>query len=161
MVNDDMEAMMAKLDSLDRRMTKMDQTIHAIRVGCENCRGPHLTRDCDLDENGNKKAQVLYSSGDRFDDNLRKPKKEWLPYEEYKKENEEKFKQKERGYYQKEEPIVEKKVDLEEMLTRFVAASEKRHNDTDATLKDQQNMLREHQLMMKDQQAFKTYCYKC
>ena len=64
-----MAAVIAKLDSLDRRMTKMDQAIHAIRVGCENCGGSHLARDCDLDENGNKKAQVFYSSGDRYDEN--------------------------------------------------------------------------------------------
>ncbi|XP_023749864.1 uncharacterized protein LOC111898174 [Lactuca sativa] len=75
-----MAVMMAKLDSLDRWMTKMDQTIHAIGVGCENCRGPHLTKDCDLDENGNKKAQVFYLSGDRYDEKWRKPKKEWLPF---------------------------------------------------------------------------------
>nr|KAJ0207013.1 hypothetical protein LSAT_V11C500254800 [Lactuca sativa] len=38
------------------------------------------------------------------------------------------------------------------MFTRFVAVSEKRHNDTDAKMKEQRNMLREHQAMMKDQQ---------
>ena len=106
-ITDDMVAMMAKLESMDRIMTKMDQSIHAIREGCENCRGPHLIKDCDLDENGNRKVQVCYSSGDRFDDNWRKPKKEWLPYDEYKKTREEKYKQKERGYYQKEEPVHE------------------------------------------------------
>ena len=67
-VNDGMAAVIAKLDSLDRRMTKMDQTIHATRVGCENCGGPHLTKECDRDENGNKKAQIFYSSGDRYDE---------------------------------------------------------------------------------------------
>ena len=55
-VNDSMATMMAKLESLDRRMTKMDKSIHAIRVGCENCGGPHLTKDCDLDENGNQRV---------------------------------------------------------------------------------------------------------
>ncbi|XP_052627764.1 uncharacterized protein LOC111897230 [Lactuca sativa] len=140
-----MAAMMAKLDSLDRRTTKMDQTIHAIRVGCEYCRGPHLMKDCDLDENGNKKAQVLYSSGDRYDENWRKPKKEWLPYEEYKRAKEEKYKQKERGYYQMEEPVMEKKADLEEMFTRFIAVSEKRHNHHDDAIQETRNMLRNQQ----------------
>ncbi|KAL7597527.1 hypothetical protein Lser_V15G21750 [Lactuca serriola] len=54
---EDLSAVMAMLKTMDRRMDKMYQTIHAIRVGCENCNGPHLTRDCDLDENGNKKVQ--------------------------------------------------------------------------------------------------------
>lgn len=159
-VKDSMAAMMAKLDSLDRRMTKIDQSIHAIRVGCANCKGPHLTKDCDLDENENRKAQVCYSSGDRYDDNWRKPKKDWLPYDEYKKAKEEKYKQKDKGFYQKEELVQEKKSDFEDMLTRFAAASEKRHNDTEAAMKEQRNMLREpqgmireHQTMMIDQRA--------
>ncbi|KAL7605584.1 hypothetical protein Lser_V15G18945 [Lactuca serriola] len=152
-VSDDMAAMMAKLESMDRRMTKMDQSIHAIRVGCDNCSDPHLTKDCDLDENDNWKVQVCYSSGDRFDDDWRKPKKEWLPYDEYKKEKEEKYRKKARGFYQKEEPAQEKKKDLEAMLTRFVSASEKRHDESDAAIRDQQKMMKEHQTMMMDQQA--------
>ena len=63
----------------------MDQSIHAIGVGCERCNRPHLTKDCFLDDNGNKKAQVYYFSGDKYDEDWRKLKKEWLPYEEYKK----------------------------------------------------------------------------
>ncbi|XP_023771140.1 uncharacterized protein LOC111919779 [Lactuca sativa] len=152
-VSDDVAAMMAKLESMDRRMTKMDQSIHAIRVGCDNCGVPHLTKDCDLDENGNRKAQVCYSSGDRFDHDWRKPKKEWLPYDEYKKAKEEKYRQKARGFYQKEEPAQEKKTDLEAMLTRFVSASEKRHDESDAAIRDQKKMMKEHQTMMMDQQS--------
>ncbi|XP_052624901.1 uncharacterized protein LOC128132394 [Lactuca sativa] len=126
--SEDLSAVMAMLKNLDRRMDKMDQTIHAIRVRCENCNGPHLTRDCDLDENGNKKVQ-----------------KEWLPYEEYKKAKEEKYRQKGRGFYQKEEPAQERKPSLEEMLTKFVAASEKRHSDHDAAIQETRTMLRNQQ----------------
>ena len=94
-----MDAIIAKLDSMDRRMTKLDQSIHVIRVGCDNFSSPHLTKDCNLDENGNKKAQMFYSSGDKFDEDWRKPKKEWLPDEEYKKQKDEKYKQIGRGFY--------------------------------------------------------------
>ena len=116
-VSDNMAGVITKLDSLDRRMTKMDQSIHAIRVGCENCSGPHLTKDCDLDEHGNRKEQACYSSGNRFDDDWRKPKKEWLPYDEYKKVKEEKYRLNTRGFYQKKEVVQEKKTDFEEILT--------------------------------------------
>ncbi|XP_052621827.1 uncharacterized protein LOC128127385 [Lactuca sativa] len=136
---------MAMLKTMDRRMDKMDQTIHAIRVGYENFNGPHLTRDCDLDENGNKKAQVCYSSGDRYDEDWRKQKKDWLPYEEHKKAKEERFRQKGRGFYQKEEPVQDRKPSLEEMLTKFVAASEKRHSDHDAAIQETRTMLRNQQ----------------
>ena len=72
----DMVSVLVMLNPIDRRMTKMDQSIHALRVGCERCNGPHLTKDCHLDENGNKKAQVCYSRGEKYDANWRKPKKE-------------------------------------------------------------------------------------
>ena len=38
---------------------KLDQYIHSIRVGCDNCNGPYLTKDRDLDEHLNKKAHVF------------------------------------------------------------------------------------------------------
>ncbi|XP_023763338.1 uncharacterized protein LOC111911826 [Lactuca sativa] len=110
---------MAMLQNMDRRMTKMDQTIHAIR-----------------------KAQVYYSSGDRFDNDWRKPKKEWLPYDEYKKAKEEKYNKKAKGFYQKEEPVQERKPNLKEMLTKFVFAFEKIHNDTDAAIQEQRKIIR-------------------
>ncbi|XP_052626843.1 uncharacterized protein LOC128133436 [Lactuca sativa] len=53
--------------------------------------------------------------------------------------------QKERGFYQKEESVMEKKVDLEEMFTRFIVAYEKRHNDHDAAIQETRNMLRNQQ----------------
>ncbi|XP_052620935.1 uncharacterized protein LOC128126837 [Lactuca sativa] len=143
--SEDLSAVMAMLKNMDRMMDKMDQTIHVIRVGCENCNGPHLTRDCDLDENGNKKVQVCYSSGDRYDEDWRKPKKEWFPYEEYKKAKEEKFRQKGRGFYQKEESAQERKPSLEEMLTKFVVASEKRHSDHNAAIQETRITLRNQQ----------------
>ena len=66
----------------------MDQTIHVMPVGCENCNGPHLTKDFDLDENGNRKVLALYSSSDRYKEDWIKPKKKWIPYDDYKKAKE-------------------------------------------------------------------------
>ena len=57
-----------------------------------------MTEDCDLDDNGNRKVQAFHSSGDRFDEDWRKPKKKWLPYDEYKRAKEEKYEQKEEAY---------------------------------------------------------------
>lgn len=69
----------------------MWQLILAIKVGCDNYSGPHLTKVYDLDEKVNKKVQVCYSSEDRFDKDWRKSKKESKPYIEYMKEKEEKY----------------------------------------------------------------------
>lgn len=54
--SEDLSAVMDKLELINRRMTKMDQSIHAIQVGCDNYGGPHLTKECDLNENGSKKV---------------------------------------------------------------------------------------------------------
>ncbi|XP_023728212.1 uncharacterized protein LOC111875917 [Lactuca sativa] len=151
--NEEMVVVMAMLNTTDRRLTQMDQSVHAIRVGCERCSSPHLTKDCNMDEYGNKKAQVCYLSGDKYDEDRRKPKKEWLPYDEYKKQKEEKFRQTGRGFYQKEQPPAEKKVDLETVLMKFMEASEKRDDDTDAVLKEHMKMMKEQQTMMIDQEA--------
>lgn len=55
-------------------MTKLNQLILVIRVVCDNYSGTHLTKDCDLDENGNKNAQVFYSSSDKYDEDWRNPR---------------------------------------------------------------------------------------
>lgn len=49
-------SIIAKLNTIDRRITMMRQSIHALQVRCPNCRGAHLTNDCDLDENGYQKV---------------------------------------------------------------------------------------------------------
>ncbi|KAI3740267.1 hypothetical protein L2E82_30693 [Cichorium intybus] len=90
--DDGLAALNAKLDALGGDMKKVNQTIHAIQVGCDNCSGPHLARDCPLDEDGKRKESVCYSSGDRFDE--RRPRNNnWKPYEEYKKDQAKKYKQ--------------------------------------------------------------------
>lgn len=121
--------------------------------GCENCNGPHLTRDCDLDENGNQKVQACYSSDDHYDEDWRKNKKTWLPYDEYNKSKEEKFEQKGKGFYQRKEPAPEKKPDFESMLARFAAALEKRHDETEAAIREQQALMTYQQTLLRNQQA--------
>ncbi|GJW49073.1 hypothetical protein Tco_0090424 [Tanacetum coccineum] len=39
-----------KLDSLGRDMKKLKENVYAIRVGCENCGGAHLNKECPLNE---------------------------------------------------------------------------------------------------------------
>lgn len=73
--NNKLAAIMEKLNNIDWRITKMGKSIHAIQVGCNNCKGPHLRNECDLDENGNQKFLVYYSSGDCYDEDWRKPRK--------------------------------------------------------------------------------------
>lgn len=94
-----------------------------------------------MDENGNRKAQFFYSSGDMFDEHWRRPKKEWKPYEEYQREKKDIYRQQGGGFYQKEKFLIEKKPKLDSFFNRFMAASEKRHENTDVTLRNQQALI--------------------
>lgn len=92
----------------------MGQFIHAIQVGCDNCSGLHLTKDYDLDENGNQKDQACCSSGYRYDEDQRKPKKQWKAYKDYIHDKEDKYRHNGFGFYQEHvEP--EKKTDFQSM----------------------------------------------
>nr|GEX41168.1 hypothetical protein [Tanacetum cinerariifolium] len=43
-------AIINKLDILVRDMKKLKENVHAIQVGCENCGGAHLNKECSLNE---------------------------------------------------------------------------------------------------------------
>ena len=99
-----------------------------------------MTKECDLQEDKNWKVQAYYSIGDQYNEDWRKPK-ECLPNDEYKKAKEEKYRQQCRRFDQKEQPTPEKKNEFEPMLARFTAASEKRHDETDVVLQNQQALI--------------------
>lgn len=58
----------AKIYTMDHSIMKINKNIHVVQVRCNNCSGPHLTKDYELDVNGNKEAQLCYSSGDKYDE---------------------------------------------------------------------------------------------
>ncbi|GJY72134.1 hypothetical protein Tco_0475837 [Tanacetum coccineum] len=47
---DELAALVNKLDNLGRDMKKLKESVHAIQVGCQICKGPHLDKDCPLNE---------------------------------------------------------------------------------------------------------------
>ncbi|XP_071728851.1 uncharacterized protein [Rutidosis leptorrhynchoides] len=44
--SDEPASVRAQLATVKRQMESMSKEMHAIRVGCELCQGPHLTKDC-------------------------------------------------------------------------------------------------------------------
>ncbi|GJT54042.1 putative reverse transcriptase domain-containing protein [Tanacetum coccineum] len=48
--SDGLAALVNKLDNLGRDMKKLKESVHAIQVGCQICEGPHLDKDCPLNE---------------------------------------------------------------------------------------------------------------
>ncbi|GKF19130.1 DNA-directed DNA polymerase [Tanacetum coccineum] len=46
-------AIQAQLNNLGREIKKVNEKVYAAQVGCEQCKGPHYTKDCPLKEEGN------------------------------------------------------------------------------------------------------------
>ncbi|GJW69925.1 hypothetical protein Tco_0126842 [Tanacetum coccineum] len=65
-------AIVSKLDSLGRDLKKPKENVHAIQVGCQLCRGPHLDMECPLTEEVKSLEEVKYGEfGRSFPNNSR------------------------------------------------------------------------------------------
>ncbi|GKD71267.1 hypothetical protein Tco_1325357, partial [Tanacetum coccineum] len=53
-------AIVSKLDNLGRDMKKLNENVHAIQVGCQTCGGPHLDKECPLNEEVKNIEEVKY-----------------------------------------------------------------------------------------------------
>ncbi|GJR46404.1 hypothetical protein Tco_1314507 [Tanacetum coccineum] len=49
------ESIQAQLNNLGREIKKVNEKFYAAQVGCEQCKGPHYTKDCPLKEDGKAK----------------------------------------------------------------------------------------------------------
>ncbi|GJT81261.1 putative reverse transcriptase domain-containing protein [Tanacetum coccineum] len=58
--NDGLAALVNKLDNLGRDMNKLKESVHVIQVGCQICEGPHLDKDCPLNEEVKQVREVRY-----------------------------------------------------------------------------------------------------
>ncbi|GJS15237.1 hypothetical protein Tco_0409709 [Tanacetum coccineum] len=46
--SDGLAAIQAQLNNLGREIKKVNEKVYAAQVGCEQCKGPHYTKDCPL-----------------------------------------------------------------------------------------------------------------
>ncbi|GKD03614.1 hypothetical protein Tco_1178588, partial [Tanacetum coccineum] len=53
-------AIVNKLKNLGRDMKKLKENVHAIQVGCQNCEGAHLDKECPLNEEVKGMVEVKY-----------------------------------------------------------------------------------------------------
>ncbi|GKE86554.1 hypothetical protein Tco_1560296 [Tanacetum coccineum] len=58
--NDGLAALENKLDNLGRDMKKLKESVHAIQVGCQIFEGPHLDKNCPLNEEVKQIEEVRY-----------------------------------------------------------------------------------------------------
>ncbi|GJZ84284.1 hypothetical protein Tco_0649623 [Tanacetum coccineum] len=57
---DGLAAIVSKLDNLGCDMKKLKENVHAIQVGCQICEGPHLDKECPLNEEVKQVDKVKY-----------------------------------------------------------------------------------------------------
>ncbi|GKB10799.1 hypothetical protein Tco_0844722 [Tanacetum coccineum] len=62
---DELGALVNKLDNLGRDMKKLKESVHAIQVGCQICKEPHLDKDCLLNEEVKHVKEVRYREFER------------------------------------------------------------------------------------------------
>ncbi|GKA15923.1 hypothetical protein Tco_0695670 [Tanacetum coccineum] len=63
-------AIQAQLNNLGRKIKKVNEKVYVAQVGCEQCKGPHYTKDCPLKEEGKTIEEAYYTQ--YMEDTLRK-----------------------------------------------------------------------------------------
>ncbi|GKB56031.1 uncharacterized mitochondrial protein-like protein [Tanacetum coccineum] len=56
-----MKSIQAQLNNLRREIKKVNKKVYAAQVGCEQCKGPHYTKDCPLKEEGKTLEEAYYT----------------------------------------------------------------------------------------------------
>ncbi|GJU48459.1 homeodomain-like protein [Tanacetum coccineum] len=59
--SDGLAAIQAQLNNLGREIKKVNEKVYATQVGCEQCKGPHYTKDCPLKEEGKTLKEAYYT----------------------------------------------------------------------------------------------------
>ncbi|GKB44357.1 hypothetical protein Tco_0889299 [Tanacetum coccineum] len=54
-------AIQAQLNNLGREIKKVNGNVYVAQVGCEQCKGPHYTKDCSLKEEGKTLEEAYYT----------------------------------------------------------------------------------------------------
>nr|GEX57327.1 hypothetical protein [Tanacetum cinerariifolium] len=59
--SDGLTVIQAQLNNLGREIKKVNEKVYAAQVGCEQCKGPHYTKDCPLKEEGKILKEAYYT----------------------------------------------------------------------------------------------------
>ncbi|GJT19504.1 gag-pol polyprotein [Tanacetum coccineum] len=59
--SDGLAAIQAQLNNLGREIKKVNENVYAAQVKCEQCKGPHYTKDCPLKEEGKTLEEAYYT----------------------------------------------------------------------------------------------------
>ncbi|GJT79763.1 hypothetical protein Tco_1054105 [Tanacetum coccineum] len=59
--SDGLAAIQTQLNNIGREIKKVNEKVYAAQVGCEQCKGPHYTKDCPLKEEGKTLEESYYT----------------------------------------------------------------------------------------------------
>ncbi|GJT95121.1 hypothetical protein Tco_1090639 [Tanacetum coccineum] len=59
--SDGLAAIQAQLNNLGRKIKKVNEKVYAAQVGCEQCKGPHYTKDFPQKEEGKTLEEAYYT----------------------------------------------------------------------------------------------------
>nr|GEY16340.1 hypothetical protein [Tanacetum cinerariifolium] len=63
---DGLDAIISKIENLGHDIKKLKENVHAIQLGCQICKGPHLDKECPLNEEVKGVKEVKYGEFGRF-----------------------------------------------------------------------------------------------
>ncbi|GKB59276.1 hypothetical protein Tco_0915462 [Tanacetum coccineum] len=119
--SDGLAAIQAQLNNLGREIKKVNEKVYAAQVGCEQCKGPHYTKDCTLKEEGKILKEAYYTQfGASFQQGG-------------------KYRAAALRFYQRNNAnpsYQEQRKSMEESLSKFMSESTKRHEENSKLIKE-------------------------
>ncbi|GKC69944.1 DNA-directed DNA polymerase [Tanacetum coccineum] len=118
--SDGLAAIQAQLNNLGREIKKVNEKVYAAQVGCEQCKGPHYTKDCPLKEEGKTLEEAYYTQfGGPFQGGG--------------------YRATTPGFYQRNNAnpsYQERRQSMEDTLSKFMGESAKRHEENSNLIKE-------------------------
>ncbi|GJR54573.1 hypothetical protein Tco_1405094 [Tanacetum coccineum] len=118
--SDGLAAIQAQLNNLGREIKKVNEKVYAAQVGCEQCKGPHYTKDCPLKEEGKTLEEAYYTQfGGPFQGGG--------------------YRATAPGFYQRNNAnpsYQERRQSMEDTLSKFMSESAKRHEENSNLIKE-------------------------
>ncbi|GJW04634.1 ribonuclease H-like domain-containing protein [Tanacetum coccineum] len=118
---DELAAIQTQLNNLGKEIKKVNEREYVAQVGCESCNVPHYTKDCPLKEEGNIFKEAYYTQ-------FRVPFPQGGRYRATAL-----------GFYQRDDgnpSYQEQRQTMEELLSKIIADSAKRHDENSNLIKE-------------------------
>ncbi|GJX08032.1 hypothetical protein Tco_0195964 [Tanacetum coccineum] len=119
--SDGLAAIQDQLNNLGREIKKVNEKVYAAQVGCEQCKGPHYTKDCPQKEEGKMLEEAYYTQFGMS----------YQPGGQYRAVGP--------GFYQRNSEnssYPAQRDTMEESLAKFMAESAKRHEENSNIIKE-------------------------